>query len=284
MPTIVSPPDLERRPRRSFEEDDGGHGRRPPNGGDLKRTGGGGDNDNWDNRPNRPHHPGQRLISYRLGLFFALGAVFLFFTGLVSVFSVTQPAGRLDAYNHAINAWLPAAVPPILWLNTAVLLLSSVTVEIARRRIFHSIDAMEEWFGLGHPITRRALPWLLATLVLGSLFLAGQWLAWHQLALEGVSLPIQRRRRTLLLHPHLRPRHPSRRRHHRPHRRRRRSLRLPQRRRPPDPGRLRSLVLARHRRPLALPLHPDRHPLRSARRPIIYSAFTIGVEVNELSF
>jgi cytochrome c oxidase subunit 3 len=186
MPTIVSPPDLERRPRRS-EEDDGGHGRRPPNGGDLKRTGGGGDNDNWDNRPNRPHHPGQRLINYRLGLFFALGAVFLFFTGLVSVFSVTQPAGRLDAYNHAINAWLPAAIPPILWLTTAVLLLSSVTVEIARRHIFHPIDAMEEWFGLGHPVSRRALPWLLATLVLGSLFLAGQWLAWCQLALQGVT-------------------------------------------------------------------------------------------------
>jgi cytochrome c oxidase subunit 3 len=185
MPTTITPPNLERRPRRS-EEDDGGNSRRPPNGHDLKRTGGGGDNDNWDNRPGRHNHPGERLISYRLGLFFALGAVFLFFTGLVSVFSVTQPAARLDVYNHSINAWLPVAVPPILWLTTAVLLLSSVTVEIARRRIFHSIDAMEEWFGLGNPITRRALPWLLATLVLGSLFLAGQWLAWHQLALEGV--------------------------------------------------------------------------------------------------
>jgi cytochrome c oxidase subunit 3 len=185
MPTTIKPPNLERRPRRS-EEDDGGNGRRPPNGRDLKRTGGGGDNDNWDNRPNRPLRPGERLISYRLGLFLALGAVFLFFTGLVSVFSVTQATARLDAHNHVINAWLPA-VPPILWLATAVLLLSSLTVEIARRHIFHPIDAMEEWFGLGHPITRRALPWLLATLVLGSLFLAGQWLAWHQLALQGVT-------------------------------------------------------------------------------------------------
>jgi cytochrome c oxidase subunit 3 len=185
MPTIVTPPDLERRPRRS-EEDDGGHGRRPPNGRDLKRTGGGGDNDNWDNRPGRPHRPGERLITYRLGLFFALGAVFLFFTGIVSVFSVSQSAVRLDAYNHAINAWLPTAIPPILWLNTVLLLLSSLTVEIARRHMFHPIDAMEEWFGLGQPISRRALPWLLASLVLGSLFLAGQWLAWHQLALEGV--------------------------------------------------------------------------------------------------
>jgi len=186
MPTIVSPPDLERRPRRSGE-DDGGHGRRPPNGRDLKRTGGGGDNDNWDNRPSRPHGPGQRLITYRLGLFFALGAVFLFFTGLVSVFSVTQPASRLDVYSRNLNAWLPAAIPPVLWLNTALLLLSSVTVEIARRHMFHSIDAMEEWFGLGKPTSRRALPWLLATLLLGSLFLAGQILAWHQLTLQGLS-------------------------------------------------------------------------------------------------
>ncbi len=190
MPTIVSPPDLERRPRRS-EEDDGGHGRRPPNGRDRKRTGGGGDNDNWDNRPSRPNGPGQRLITYRLGLFFALGAVFLFFTGLVSVFSVTQTTGRLDVYNHALNTWLPTAMPPVLWLNTTLLLLSSVTVEIARRHMFHSIDAMEEWFGLGKPTSRRALPWLLATLLLGSLFLAGQVLAWHQLrSRDSASKPV----------------------------------------------------------------------------------------------
>jgi cytochrome c oxidase subunit 3 len=53
--------------------------------------------------------------------------------------------------------------------------------------MFHQIDAMEEWFGLGKPTSRRALPWLLATVVLGSLFLAGQVLAWHQLALQRVT-------------------------------------------------------------------------------------------------
>ena len=58
-------------------------------------------------------------------------------------------------------------------------------MEIARRHMFHQIDAMEEWFGLGKPTSRRALPWLVATLALGSLFLAGQLLAWHQLALQG---------------------------------------------------------------------------------------------------
>jgi len=190
MPTIVTPPQIdrppERRPRRA-EENDGGGGRRPPNGRDLKRTGGGGDNDNWNDRPIGRRGPGERLSTYRLGLFFALGAVFMFFVGIVSVFFVSQNTGHIDAYNRYINAWLPTTIPPILWLNTAVLLVSSLTVEIARRHMFHQIDAMEEWFGLGKPTSRRALPWLLATLALGSLFLTGQMLAWRQLALQGVS-------------------------------------------------------------------------------------------------
>ena len=185
MPATITPPELERRPRR-LEEYDGGHGRRPPNDGDLKRTGGGGDNDNWNERIQGRRGPRERLTTYRLGLFFALGAVFMFFVGIVSVFFVSQNTGHFDAYNRYINAWLPTTIPPVLWLNTLVLLLSSITAEIARRQMFHQIDAMEEWFGLGKPISRRALPWLAATLVLGLLFLTGQGLAWHQLGLERV--------------------------------------------------------------------------------------------------
>jgi cytochrome c oxidase subunit 3 len=185
MPAINTPPELERRPRRT-EENDGGHGRRPPNGRDLKRTGGGGDNENWNDSAGHRRRPGERLTTYRLGLFFALGAVLMFFVGIVSVFFVSQSSGHFDAYNRYINAWLPTTIPPILWLNTAALLLSSVTVEIARRHMFHQIDAMEEWFGLGKPTSRRALPWLLATLALGGLFLAGQLTAWHQLEVQGI--------------------------------------------------------------------------------------------------
>lgn len=185
MPATVTPSDLERRPRRT-DENDGGHGRRPPNGRDLKRTGGGGDNDNWNESPGARRRPGERLATYRLSLFFALGAVFMFFIGIVSVFFVSQNSRSFDVYNHYINTWLPTTVPPLLWLNTVVLLLSSATIEVARRHMFHEIDAMEEWFGLGKPTSRRALPWLVATLALGLLFLAGQLLAWHQLSLLGM--------------------------------------------------------------------------------------------------
>ena len=84
----------------------------------------------------------------------------MFFVAIVSAFFVAKSTGHFDAYNRYINEWLPTAIPPILWLNTAVLLLSSVTIEIARRSMFRETDVMDEWFGLGRPISRRAMLWL----------------------------------------------------------------------------------------------------------------------------
>jgi cytochrome c oxidase subunit III len=109
----------------------------------------------------------------------------MFFVALVSAFYVRQAAGHINGANDYVSDWHPMALPPILWLNTAVLVLSSLTVEIARRQLFREIDVMEEWFGLGKPTVRRATPWLIATVVLGLLFVAGQWLAWKQLYAEG---------------------------------------------------------------------------------------------------
>jgi cytochrome c oxidase subunit III len=61
-----------------------------------------------------------------------------------------------------------------------------MTMELGRRHFFEEIDVMEEWLGLGRPTIRRAAPWLGATVVLGALFLAGQWVAWQQLVRQGV--------------------------------------------------------------------------------------------------
>ena len=71
--------------------------------------------------------------------------------------------------------WVPLAVPPILWVNTAVILLSSVVMEMARR-------AFVTW----RPVAFKK--WLLATAILGVLFLAGQVMAWGQLAEQGIYL------------------------------------------------------------------------------------------------
>ena len=168
-----------------IERKDTGIGGKPPL--DRRPTGGGGDGDNWENRPSGRRGPRELLGRYRLGVVFALAGDLMFFVALVSAFFVRQSAGHFDARENYISDWHPLAVPPILWLNTAVLLLSSVTAEIARRQLFREIDVMEEWLGLGRPAVKRAAPWLIATLALGVVFLAGQWIAWKQLVVAGFS-------------------------------------------------------------------------------------------------
>jgi cytochrome c oxidase subunit 3 len=122
----------------------------------------------------------------RIGLFFALGGDLMFFIALVSVFFVDKNTGHINTANQYIKEWFPTVLPKILWLNTAVLLLSSVSAELARQSMFREDDIMDEWIGLGRPITRRATAWLSVTLALGLAFLAGQWMAWRQLAAQGV--------------------------------------------------------------------------------------------------
>ncbi len=165
------------------ERKDTGFGGKPPL--DRRPTGGGGDGENWDNRPPGRRGPREMLSRYRMLLFFGLAGDLMFFVALVSAFFARQASGHFSASNTWVLDWRPLAIPPILWINTAILLLSSVTMEIARRQLFREVDVMEEWLGLGRPVVRRTAPWLFATAVLGGLFLAGQWMAWDQLVTQG---------------------------------------------------------------------------------------------------
>jgi cytochrome c oxidase subunit 3 len=72
--------------------------------------------------------------------------------------------------------WAPVALPPILWLNTAAIVLSSVAVERARAA------------ALGEGAAPRIAAWLAAALLLGMLFLGGQVAAWRALVAQGVLL------------------------------------------------------------------------------------------------
>jgi cytochrome c oxidase subunit 3 len=185
MPAIITPHGTEYEKKRRVDDHDSGNGRRPPNDKNDKRTGGGGDNEGWKGRsPN--YGPRERLTRFRFAIFCMLAGDLMFFAAIVSAFFVSQHTGHIDAYNNYVNSWLPTAIPPILWLNTAVLILSSVTMEATRRRMFREVDVMDEWLGLGKPSTRNAIPWLAATVVLGLVFLIGQWMAWKQLATEHV--------------------------------------------------------------------------------------------------
>ncbi len=186
MPATLTPPQLE--PRRVIDtprDADNGAGGRPPV---DKRTGGNGDDggDDFERAAAGRRGPRERLATARIGLAFSLFGILLIFVGLVSAFLVTKSSYHVDAYDRVINSWLPTALPTILWLNTAVLFISSVTAELARRAMFHEQSIMDEWFGLGKPTSKRATVWLAVTLVFGMLFLVGQWVAWLQLQMQRV--------------------------------------------------------------------------------------------------
>ncbi len=165
------------------ERKDTGFGGKPPL--DRRPTGGGGGDENWDSRHSRRRGPREQLIRYRMAIFSILAADFVFFAVMVSAFFVRQSAVHIAPSDNVVSDWHPLQAPPILWIDTAILLLSALTMEVARRQLFHEIDIMEEWLGLGRPAVRRAAPWLIATIILGAAFLAGQWTAWHQMAQQG---------------------------------------------------------------------------------------------------
>jgi cytochrome c oxidase subunit 3 len=104
--------------------------------------------------------------AYLTGLTLGLAAIFMFFMGLTSAFIVRRGLG---------NDWVRVNLPPVLWLNTAVLLASSVVLERARQY-------------LARAESRRFQSWWRMGTVLGMLFLAGQLVAWRQLVAQGIYL------------------------------------------------------------------------------------------------
>ena len=177
MPSIFTPTSAE------AERREPGIGGKPPV--DRRPTGGGGGggDDDWKNERRGPR---ELLHRIRFFVFLFLATDMVFFAVLVVAFYARQAGFHMDPRTmQPIGDWHPVQLPPILYLNTAVLLLSSLSMEWARTSIFREIDVLEEWLGLGQPALRRTLPWVGATLVFGSLFLAGQASAWRQLTAQG---------------------------------------------------------------------------------------------------
>jgi len=108
----------------------------------------------------------------RTGIWVALAAITMSFAALTSALFVRQGSG-MD--------WQHMILPPLLYANTLVLLASSVTLEVARRRI--------AGYALGIASQIAApMRWLVITLALGLLFVAGQYVAWLQLKGAGLYL------------------------------------------------------------------------------------------------
>jgi cytochrome c oxidase subunit 3 len=94
----------------------------------------------------------------------------------------------LVARQGAATDWLHFQLPPILYLNTLVLLVSSVTFDWSRRRILAVTAPAEDEPGAALARPPEGLVWLYVTLALGLLFIGGQLVAWRNLAAQGLFL------------------------------------------------------------------------------------------------
>lgn len=109
----------------------------------------------------------------RTGIWVGLSAIAMMFAALTSALYVREGAA---------TDWQPITLPPILWFNTLALIASSVALEVARRRV--------SAYMRGTTSSRSvATLWLNISLLLGVVFVVGQYLAWLKLRSQGLYLP-----------------------------------------------------------------------------------------------
>jgi cytochrome c oxidase subunit 3 len=123
-------------------------------------------------------------------MFVCVSAVLMIFVSYSSAYIVRKGLPTLDPSGETlIHDWLPLQLPNFLLVNTLVLLLSTLTMELARRQAISEVALAAA--GPVHPPARgktNDIPWLGLTAVLGLGFLAGQWLVWRELGARGFYL------------------------------------------------------------------------------------------------
>jgi cytochrome c oxidase subunit 3 len=135
-----------------IEDIGGGGGKAPPAGGD---DGGEGGKRRW------PQSPSSRRYATAIAL--GIVSIVMFFMAMASAFIFLRATS---------NRWVPLHLPSLVWVNTVILLLSSVAMELARRRL-----ALAD--------VRQFRKFWSAATALGVLFLIGQLVAWRQFVLAG---------------------------------------------------------------------------------------------------
>ena len=127
-----------------------------------------------------------RLRRARLGLIVALTAVVMIFVSYSSAYVVRQGLPSLDPRTGTlVRDWLPLQLPNFLLVNTLVLLLSTLTMELARRQALRAALTNGSESRAATRTETDGRPWLALTAILGLSFLAGQWLVWRELAAAG---------------------------------------------------------------------------------------------------
>ena len=154
------------------------------------RTGGGGGGRGRGNDDSMPNY-GDRLRKARLGLAIGMTPVVVLFISYTAVYLIRRGFVSIDVPNAAyVQAWIPVRLPWILLLaNTAALLASSITINLARRDVTResALAPVQSIPGISLG-DERHFPWLATSTALGLLFLAGQLSVWKSLSAEGFHL------------------------------------------------------------------------------------------------
>jgi cytochrome c oxidase subunit 3 len=109
----------------------------------------------------------------RTGVWVALAAITMMFVAFTSALFVREGSSSTD--------WHHLPIPKILFLNSLVLVASSLTLERARRHVAAFARGLTD-------DVAAPLRWLYGTLALGLLFVAGQYQAWLGLRARGLFL------------------------------------------------------------------------------------------------
>lgn len=129
-----------------------------------------------------------RLRRARLGLAVAITPILMLFVSFTSAYVVRQGLPTLDERSGAyVHDWLAVSLPVrLLLVNTIVLIVSSISLEVVRQQIARQAALTPVASIRGVSIgEERISPWLGVTVALGAGFLAGQFLAWRELAYRG---------------------------------------------------------------------------------------------------
>jgi cytochrome c oxidase subunit 3 len=157
-----------------------GDDREPP----LPPSGGGGDDGRREGLPSY----GARLRRARLGMICAIATVCMIFVSLTSAYVVRRGLPTFDDLSRTYSRdWGEVQLPWLLLaINTAILLLSSLSMEGARRNLARRAALAPVSSIPGVSLGKeRSFPWLGVTVVLGLGFLVGQGVAWSELRSRG---------------------------------------------------------------------------------------------------
>jgi cytochrome c oxidase subunit III len=131
-----------------------------------------------------------RLRRARLGMGVAISGIVMIFVSFSSAYVVRQGLPTLDpGTGTLVSDWIPVRLPPLLLINTFVLLFSGVTMELARRHASRQAATAGATPVSATPANADgSISWLAVTIVLGFAFLIGQWMAWRELSANGFDL------------------------------------------------------------------------------------------------